>query len=261
MAKHRIYTTSFASVYPHYVAKAERKGRTKAEVDEILRWLTCYSQQELEAELERKTDIETFLAQAPGLNPNRALIKGVVCGVRVEEVEEPTMREIRYMDKLIDEARARAYLHANCGHCHRPGGWTPPDLDMDLRWTTPTPEANLCGVPPQYSSTFPADHRVAPGDPSDSLVWLRLSSRGPWQMPPFATSVPDPADSIPKPSARSMAPVSAQLAGSSSTTRMWRADSFLGFLKLPVARTATRPWWVPALTPVGTTARMRSPVA
>ena len=103
MAKHRIYTTSFASVYPHYVAKAERKGRTKAEVDEILRWLTGYSQQELEAELERKTDIETFLAQAPGLNPNRALIKGVVCGVRVEEVEEPTMREIRYMDKLIDE--------------------------------------------------------------------------------------------------------------------------------------------------------------
>ncbi|MCA9708681.1 MAG: PQQ-dependent sugar dehydrogenase [Myxococcales bacterium] len=102
-----------------------------------------------------------------------------------------------YLDpEASDEARARAYLHANCGHCHRPGGWTPPDLDMDLRWTTPTPEANLCGVPPQYSSTFPADHRVAPGDPSDSLVWLRLSSRGPWQMPPFATSVPDPAGSV-----------------------------------------------------------------
>ncbi|MEZ5363246.1 MAG: DUF2200 domain-containing protein [Bryobacterales bacterium] len=103
MAKHRIYTTSFASVYPHYVAKAEKKGRTKAEVDEILRWLTGYTQQALEDQLAQKTDIETFLGQAPQLNPNRALIKGVVCGVRVEEVEEPLMREIRYMDKLIDE--------------------------------------------------------------------------------------------------------------------------------------------------------------
>lgn len=90
------------------------------------------------------------------------------------------------------EDRARAYLHANCGHCHRPGGWTPPDLDMDLRWSTPTPQTRLCGVPPQYSSTFPAEHRVAPGDPFDSLIWLRLSSRGPWQMPPLATSIPDP---------------------------------------------------------------------
>lgn len=90
------------------------------------------------------------------------------------------------------EDRARAYLHANCGHCHRPGGWTPPDLDMDLRWTTPLVDTRLCGVPPQYSSTFPAEHRVAPGDPSDSLVWLRLSARGPWQMPPVATSVTDP---------------------------------------------------------------------
>jgi uncharacterized repeat protein (TIGR03806 family) len=92
-----------------------------------------------------------------------------------------------------DEQRARAYLHANCGHCHRPGGWTPPDLDMDLRWSTTTADTRLCGVPPQYSSTFEAEHRVAPGDPSDSLVWLRLSARGPWQMPPFATSIPDPA--------------------------------------------------------------------
>jgi uncharacterized repeat protein (TIGR03806 family) len=91
-----------------------------------------------------------------------------------------------------DEARARAYLHANCGHCHRPGGWTPPGLDMDLRWTTPTPQTRLCGVAPQYASTFSAKHRVAPGDPSDSLVWLRLSGRGPWQMPPVATSIPDP---------------------------------------------------------------------
>lgn len=90
------------------------------------------------------------------------------------------------------EGRARAYLHANCGHCHRPGGWTPPDLDMDLRWSTATAQTRLCGVEPQYSSTFTADHRVAPGDPTDSLVWLRLSSRGPWQMPPVATSIPDP---------------------------------------------------------------------
>jgi hypothetical protein len=103
MTKHRIYTTSFASVYPHYVAKAERKGRTREEVDEIVRWLTGYSQEELEAQLARETDFETFFAEAPELNPSRALITGVVCGVRVEEVEEPTMREIRYLDKLVDE--------------------------------------------------------------------------------------------------------------------------------------------------------------
>jgi hypothetical protein len=103
MAGHRIYTTSFASVYPHYVAKAEKKGRMKAEVDEIIRWLTGYSQKKLDAQLKKKTDFETFFAQAPRLNPSRALIKGVVCGVRVENVEEPTMREIRYLDKLIDE--------------------------------------------------------------------------------------------------------------------------------------------------------------
>jgi hypothetical protein len=101
--KHRIYTTSFASVYPHYVAKAEKKGRTKAEVDEIIRWLTGYTQKGFEAELKKKTDCETFLAEAPRLNPLRTLIKGVVCGVRVEEVEEPTMRNLRYLDKLIDE--------------------------------------------------------------------------------------------------------------------------------------------------------------
>lgn len=103
MAKHRIYTMSVASVYPHYVNKAERKGRTKAEVDEIIRWLTGYSQEELEAQLEKETDFETFFKEAPQLNPSRALIKGVVCGVRVEDIEEPTMREIRYLDKLIDE--------------------------------------------------------------------------------------------------------------------------------------------------------------
>ncbi len=103
MAKHRIYTTSVASVYPHYVAKAERKGRTKTEVDEIICWLTGYSQKEFEAQLEKQTDFETFFADAPELNPSRTLIKGVVCGVRVEDIEEPTMREIRYLDKLIDE--------------------------------------------------------------------------------------------------------------------------------------------------------------
>jgi len=103
MTKHRIYTTSFASVYPHYVAKAERKERTKEEVDEIIRWLTGYSQKELDAQLEKRTDFETFFAEAPDLNPSRTLIKGVVCGIRVEDIEEPTMQEIRFLDKLIDE--------------------------------------------------------------------------------------------------------------------------------------------------------------
>lgn len=103
MKKHRIYTTSFASVYPHYIAKAEKKGRTKAEVDEIIFWLTGYDDAALEAVIESKTDFETFFEDAPAMNPARDLIKGVVCGVRVEEVEETTMREIRYLDKLIDE--------------------------------------------------------------------------------------------------------------------------------------------------------------
>ena len=103
MTKHRIFTTSFASVYPLYVAKAERKGRAKAEVDEIVRWLTGYSQPELEAQIDKRSDFETFFAEAPRPNPSRAEIKGVVCGVRVEEVAEPLMREIRYLDKLIDE--------------------------------------------------------------------------------------------------------------------------------------------------------------
>jgi len=109
MSKHRIYSMSVASVYPHYIAKAERKGRTKSEVDQIIRWLTGYSQEELEEHLEKQTDFETFFAEAPQLNPARALIKGVVCGVRVEDIEEPTMREIRYLDKLVDElARGKA---------------------------------------------------------------------------------------------------------------------------------------------------------
>jgi hypothetical protein len=101
--KHRIYAMAFASVYPHYVTKAEKKGRTKSEVDEVIRWLTGYTQKQLEQELEARTDFETFFARAPGMNPSRSLIKGLVCGVRVEEVQEPTMREIRYLDKLIDE--------------------------------------------------------------------------------------------------------------------------------------------------------------
>ena len=109
MAKHRIYTTSFASVYPHYVAKAEKKGRTRAEVDQIICWLTGYRPKELASHLQSQTDFETFFAQAPAMNPARTLIKGVVCGVRVEHVEEPTMREIRYLDKLVDElARGKA---------------------------------------------------------------------------------------------------------------------------------------------------------
>lgn len=103
MTKHRIYTTSVASVYPHYVTKAEKKGRTKAEVDEIMRWLTGYSQSGLEELLNNRTDFETFFAEAPVLNPARTLVKGVICGVRIEEIEEDTMREIRYLDKLIDE--------------------------------------------------------------------------------------------------------------------------------------------------------------
>ena len=107
--KHRIYTTSFASVYPHYVTKAENKGRTKSEVDEVIRWLTGYGQKRLDAQLAKEIDFETFFAQAPMMNPNRSLITGVVCGVRVEDVEEPTMREIRYLDKLVDElARGKA---------------------------------------------------------------------------------------------------------------------------------------------------------
>lgn len=102
MTGHRIYTMSFASVHSLYVAKAERKGRTKAEVDEIIRWMTGLSQEGLEAHLAAQTDFQTFFAAVP-LNPDRTKITGVVCGVRVEEVAEPLMREIRYLDKLIDE--------------------------------------------------------------------------------------------------------------------------------------------------------------
>ncbi|MFN7990126.1 MAG: DUF2200 domain-containing protein [Thermoanaerobaculia bacterium] len=109
MPGHRIFTTSVASVYPHYVQKAERKGRTKADVDRIICWLTGYSEKQLQQQLEKGTDFETFFAKAPALHPNSALIKGVVCGVSVEEVEDPLMRKIRWLDKLIDElAKGRA---------------------------------------------------------------------------------------------------------------------------------------------------------
>jgi hypothetical protein len=103
MTKHRIFSISVASVYPHYIAKAEKKGRTKAEVDEIFRWLTGYSQKALESELAKGTNFEDFFGRAPGLNPARELITGVICGIRVETIEDPLMKEIRYLDKLIDE--------------------------------------------------------------------------------------------------------------------------------------------------------------
>ena len=103
MTKHRVYSISVASVYPHYIAKAEKKGRTKAEVDEIMCWLTGHSQATLDEQLARRTNFEDFFAQAPRLNPARSAITGTICGIRVEEIEDPLMREIRYLDKLIDE--------------------------------------------------------------------------------------------------------------------------------------------------------------
>ncbi len=101
--KHRIFTTPVAAVYPFYIAKAEKKGRTKAEVDEIICWLTGYTAKQLEKQLKAETDFETFFAKAPKMNPARKLITGVICGVRVEEIEEPLMQNIRYIDKLVDE--------------------------------------------------------------------------------------------------------------------------------------------------------------
>ncbi len=103
MSQHRIYRMKFSSVYPMYIQKAERKSRTKAEVDQIICWLTGYNQSELQNQIELESDFEIFFAKAPMFNPNAALIKGVVCGVRVEEVEDPLMRKVRYLDKLIDE--------------------------------------------------------------------------------------------------------------------------------------------------------------
>lgn len=101
--KHRVYGTSFGSVYPLYVQKAEKKGRTKAEVDEVIAWLTGYSGEKLQRVIDDKTDLETFYAEAPRMNPNVGLIKGVVCGIRVEDIADPLMQKIRYLDKLIDE--------------------------------------------------------------------------------------------------------------------------------------------------------------
>lgn len=103
MSNHRIYSLSVASVYPLYVLKAQKKNRTEAEVDEIICWLTGYSQNELKEVLENETNFEDFFANAPKLNPNRSLIKGTICGVRIEEIEDPLMKEVRYLDKLIDE--------------------------------------------------------------------------------------------------------------------------------------------------------------
>lgn len=103
MTKHRIYTMSVAGVYPHYITKAEKKGRTKEDVDQIIEWLTGYDQKGLKTVLDNKTNFEDFFAEAPKLNPNRKLIKGVVCGIRVEEIEDPLMQEVRYLDKLMDE--------------------------------------------------------------------------------------------------------------------------------------------------------------
>ena len=99
----RVYAMPFGAVYPHYVDKAEKKGRTKRELDKVIRWLTGYTQRQLMAQVRKETSMEAFFAEAPAMNPDRSLITGVVCGVRVEDVEEPTMREIRYLDKLVDE--------------------------------------------------------------------------------------------------------------------------------------------------------------
>ncbi|HBV22895.1 MULTISPECIES: DUF2200 domain-containing protein [Jeotgalicoccus] len=103
MAEHKIYKMSFSSVYPHYITKAERKERTKEEVDEIILWLTGYSEEELKKQINKEVNFEEFFEQAPAMNPARKEVKGVICGVRVEEIEEPLMQEIRYMDKMIDE--------------------------------------------------------------------------------------------------------------------------------------------------------------
>jgi hypothetical protein len=103
MKLEKLYATSFAEVYPYYIAKAEKKGRTKAEVDQIIRWLTGYTQKQFEKQLEKETNFEDFYAKAPKLNSKRFLIKGVICGVRIEDIKEPIMKEIRHLDKLVDE--------------------------------------------------------------------------------------------------------------------------------------------------------------
>jgi hypothetical protein len=103
MKKEKLYATSFSKVYPYYIAKAERKGRTKGEVDEIIRWLTGYTQKQFETHLAKETNFDDFFMKAKKPNPKRKLIKGMICGIRVEEIEDPIMREIRQLDKLVDE--------------------------------------------------------------------------------------------------------------------------------------------------------------
>lgn len=112
MAGHRIFSTSFASIYPHYVAKAERRGRTREEVDEVIRWLTGHDAAGLREAIEDERDLETFFATAPAMNPNASLITGVVCGIRVEEIDDPLMQRIRWMDKLVDELKGRKAMSA-----------------------------------------------------------------------------------------------------------------------------------------------------
>ncbi|GEK91170.1 DUF2200 domain-containing protein [Alkalibacterium kapii] len=110
MVRHKIFTMSFSKVYPHYVKKAENKGKTKSQVDELIRWLTGYTQEGLENQLKKDNDFETFFAEAPQMNPSRKLIKGVICGIRVEDIEDSLMQDIRYLDKLIDElARGKKF--------------------------------------------------------------------------------------------------------------------------------------------------------
>lgn len=111
MSEHRIFSTPFSSVYPMYVQKAERKGRTKAEVDEVIRWLTGYDQPSLERQIDQKTDFQSFFAHAPAFHPNSSLITGVVCGVRVESVEDPLMKKVRQLDKLVDELAKGKPMH------------------------------------------------------------------------------------------------------------------------------------------------------
>lgn len=116
MPQHRIYRMKFSGVYPMYIQKAERKNRTKEEVDQVICWLTGYGKAELQRQIELESDLETFFAKAPLFNPNASLIKGVVCGVRVEEIEDPLMRKVRYLDKLIDELRKERRWIRFCGN-------------------------------------------------------------------------------------------------------------------------------------------------
>ena len=157
MTEHRIYKTSFASVYPHYVAKAQKKGRTKAEVDEIIGWLTGFSPEEFERQLAQKSDFQTFFDEAPAQHPARADIKGVVCGVRVENIAEPLMREIRYLDKLIDRASqiqehpmanaaprssSRSTTAIGCRRLRPRRLWMSTIAPLRPTWATPVPARN-----------------------------------------------------------------------------------------------------------------------